>query len=276
VASLKCVYAQVVAYADVLSGKVTVGKTVAVVGAGGIGFDVSEFLTHTPLTGSSGAAHATSGSVSSGAPEGQSVAEFMNTWGVDMTSAKRGGITGPKDFEQPMASEREVFLLQRSKGKPGAGLGKTTGWIHKLTLKKSGVHMWGGVKEYLKVDDAGLHIRLSKPKKGDWPRPLQPELGETEASDGSTRDMVLPVDHVVVCAGQEPLKALQPCLQAAHIPHFLIGGAEAAAELDAKRAMDQGTRLAAALEDAESGAVFNQPVKWEAGVVKQVFKWMGR
>ena len=134
----------------------------------------------------------------------------------------------------------------------------------------------GWKKEYLKVDDAGLHIRLSKPKKGDWPRPLQPELGETEASDGSTRDMVLPVDHVVVCAGQEPLKALQPCLQAAHIPHFLIGGAEAAAELDAKRAMDQGTRLAAALEDAESGAVFNQPVKWEAGVVKQVFKWMGR
>jgi 2,4-dienoyl-CoA reductase (NADPH2) len=263
----------VVAYADVLSGKVAVGQAVAVVGAGGIGFDVSEFLTHAPAPARASEAKAAS---TVGAPAGQSVAAFMAAWGVDMAHGGRGGITGPTAFEQPTPSARDVFLLQRTKGKPGAGLGKTTGWIHKMALKKSGVHMWGGVQEYLKVDDAGLHLRLAKPTGGAWPRALQPERGETEAADGCTRDLVLRVDHVVVCAGQEPLRALQPHLQAANVPHFLIGGAEAATELDAKRAIDQGTRLAAVIETAESGAVFNQPVKWEASAVAQVRKWMGR
>jgi len=134
------------------------------------------------------------------------------------------------DFEGPGAlaapapepSPRQLWLLQRSTGKPGAKLGKTTGWIHRASLKAKGVVTLAGV-EYLGVDDAGLRIRIG---------------GE---------DRLLPVDHVVVCAGQEPLRALQAPLEAAGRKPHLIGGADIAAELDAKRAIAQGTRMAASL-----------------------------
>ena len=143
---------------------------------------------------------------------------WMAEWGVDPTFETRGSLVKP----QPEAPAREVWLLQRSAGKPGARLGKTSGWVHRATLKAKQVKMLGGV-EYLGVNDSGLKIRI----------------------DGS--EQLLPVDHVVVCAGQEPRRELQAELLAAGITAHLIGGADVAAELDAKRAIDQGSRLAAAL-----------------------------
>jgi 2,4-dienoyl-CoA reductase (NADPH2) len=183
----------------VLGGKVLAGRKVAIIGAGGIGFDVAEYLVH----------------------EGESptldTARWMAEWGVAPDFEGSGGLARPA----PEAPAREVWLLQRSPGKPGARLGKTTGWIHRSALKAKGVQALGGV-EYLGVDDEGLRIRV----------------------DG--REQLLPVDHVVVCAGQEPLRALfDPLLAAGRQPH-LIGGADVASELDAKRAIEQGSRLAAA------------------------------
>jgi len=191
----------VMGYLDVLKAKKPVGKRVAVMGAGGIGFDVSEYLVHGKTTPS------------------LDRHQFMKEWGVDLTVATPGGLTGKPEVE-PAA--REVFLLQRKKSKVGAGLGKTTGWIHRTTLKHKNVHMMNMV-EYVKVDDQGLHILLN---------------GEAK---------LLEVDNVIVCAGQEPLRELQADLQAANIPVHLIGGADKAAELDAKRAIKQGTELAAAI-----------------------------
>ncbi|HEY5782892.1 MAG TPA: NADPH-dependent 2,4-dienoyl-CoA reductase [Lysobacter sp.] len=192
---------KVVGYLDVLSGRVVPGRKVAIIGAGGIGFDVAEFLVH--------------------GDDGSSLdaARWRAEWGVDLSyDGNRGGLTPPR----PEPPAREVWLLQRSPGKPGARLGKTTGWIHRATLKAKRVRMLGGV-EYLGVDDEGLHIRV----------------------DGS--DQTLPVDQVVICAGQEPFKPLQSELAASGLPVHVIGGAEVAAELDAKRAISQGTRLAATL-----------------------------
>ena len=142
----------------------------------------------------------------------------MAEWGVDPTFEARGSLVKP----QPEPPAREVWLLQRSPGKPGARLGKTSGWVHRATLKAKQVKMLGGV-EYLGVDDAGLRIKV----------------------DGA--EHLLPVDHVVVCAGQEPRRELQADLMAAGKTPHLIGGADVAAELDAKRAIDQGSRLAARL-----------------------------
>ena len=218
-------------YTDVLRHNVPVGERVAVVGAGGIGFDVSEFLTHDHDVP---------------APS-LDVATFMKEWGVDMTNSVPGGLVTAEDA--PPA--REVFLLQRKKGKLGAGLGKTTGWIHRAALKKKNVNMIDNVK-YVKVDDEGLHI--------------------TRGGKAS----VLPVDHIVVCAGQEPLRPLLEPLRASKVKTFTIGGAEKAGELDAKRAIDQGTRLAANLENAKDGEVFDQPVSFEAGLVATARKWTGR
>ncbi len=193
-------HAKVVNYLDVLLGRVEVGASAAIIGAGGIGFDVGEFLAH------------------DGPSPSLDPQRWMAEWGVDATFEARGALARPA----VEASPRRLWLLQRSAGKPGARLGKTTGWIHRATLKAKGVRMLGGV-EYLGVDDAGLRIRV----------------------DGS--EQLLPVDHVVICAGQEPQRALQAELQAAGIASHLIGGADVAAELDAKRAIDQGSRLAAAL-----------------------------
>jgi 2,4-dienoyl-CoA reductase (NADPH2) len=192
-----------VTYLEVLQGRVIPGKKVAIMGAGGIGFDVAEYLVHDP-------AHSTS----------LSTEEFLAYWGVDASLKARGGVEGMK--RRVHSPRREVHLLQRKQGKPGGGLGKTTGWIHRATLKDAGVKMLGGV-EYLKIDDRGLHMRVEGKEK------------------------VLEVDHVVICAGQEPLRELETGLRASGAEVHRIGGADLAQELDAKRAIDQGTRLAASL-----------------------------
>ena len=191
---------KVVGYVDVLRRRVVPGRRVAIVGAGGIGFDVGEFLVQDAPSPS------------------LDVEAWMREWGVDPRFESAGGLRPP----HATASPRQVWLLQRSPGKPGAKLGKTTGWIHRSTLKHKGVRMIGGV-EYVGVDDEGFHLRIEG----------QPQL--------------LPVDHVVVCAGQEPDRGLLPALQAAGRSVHLVGGADVAAELDAKRAIAQASRLAARL-----------------------------
>ncbi|KES25602.1 MULTISPECIES: NADPH-dependent 2,4-dienoyl-CoA reductase [Pseudomonas] len=194
---------KVISYLDAILERKPVGQKVAVIGAGGIGFDVSEYVTH----------------------DGESTSldrhAFWKEWGIDENLEARGGVAGIQPH--PHAAARQVFLLQRKKSKVGDGLGKTTGWIHRTGLKNKRVQMLNSV-EYLKVDDAGLHIRIAE--------------GEPQ---------VLPVDTVIVCAGQEPLRELHDGLVAAGQKVHLIGGADVAAELDAKRAINQGSRLAAEL-----------------------------
>ena len=189
---------KVLGYLDVLRDEKPVGKTVAVIGAGGIGFDVAEYLAHAGASGSVDAA------------------TFYAEWGVDTAYRGAGGIMAPRVGEPA----RQIHLLQRKDSKVGDKLGKTTGWIHRASLKARRVSMTPGVT-YRKIDDAGLHISV----------------------DG--RERVLAVDNVVLCAGQEPLRELYDELQAAGCVVHLIGGADVAAELDAKRAIDQGVRLAA-------------------------------
>jgi 2,4-dienoyl-CoA reductase (NADPH2) len=195
-------HAKVLSYVDVLRGA-EVGRRVAIVGAGGIGFDVAEYLSHD-------GGHASS----------LDVEAFAAEWGIDLTLSQRGGLV--QTHGQAASSPREIWLLQRKPGRPGANLGKTTGWIHRTQLRRRGVQMIGGVA-YERVDDAGFHVTI----------------------DGAPR--VLPVDHVVVCAGQEPLRELAEPLRLRGIETHLIGGADVAAELDAKRAIDQGARVAAQL-----------------------------
>jgi 2,4-dienoyl-CoA reductase (NADPH2) len=197
----------VLSYIDVLLHNKPVGKRVAVIGAGGIGFDVSEFLVHDHIPGQPD-------------PDQPRREDFFRQWGVDMDLATRGGVEGQQpDFNPPA---REIYLLQRKTSKPGAGLGKTTGWIHRTTLKNMGVEMLAGVS-YERIDDQGLHVRID-----DKPRCLE-------------------VDNIVICAGQLPQRELVEALKQVGIEPHLIGGADVAAELDAKRAIDQGTRLAARL-----------------------------
>lgn len=191
---------KVLSYLDVMAGT-EVGQRVAVIGAGGIGFDISEYLIH------------------QGEATSQNIPAFMQQWGVDMSMTARGGVENISQDFVPAA--REVFLLQRKKSKVGAGLGKTTGWIHRTDLLKKGVKMLNNC-EYLKIDDQGLHLNVA---------------GEAQ---------LLEVDNVIICAGQEPQRALQAQLPESVQVH-LIGGADVAAELDAKRAINQGTRLAAEL-----------------------------
>ncbi|MGA4996898.1 FAD-dependent oxidoreductase [Streptomyces arboris] len=190
----------VVSYLDVLRDGAPVGDRVAIVGAGGIGFDVAEFLTD-------------GGDAASLDPE-----TFFRQWGVDTAYEERGGLRAPERPKTP----RTVHLVQRKTTKVGAGLGKTTGWIHRTELRHRGVEMIAGAS-YDLIDDEGLHLTV----------------------DGERR--VLAVDTVVLCAGQEPRRELYEELRAAGGPVHLIGGADVAAELDAKRAIRQGTELAAAL-----------------------------
>jgi len=189
----------VVGYLDVLRDKCAVGKTVALIGAGGIGFDVAEYLLH------------------EGTSPSLDPAKFFAEWGVDTGYATRGGLQAAHIAPSP----RKVYLLQRKSSKVGDGLGKTTGWIHRTSLKNRDVEMVNNVT-YRKVDDAGLHITV-----GD-------------------KDMTIPADTVVVCAGQDPQRELQSALESAGCVVHLIGGADKAAELDAKRAIKQGTELALA------------------------------
>jgi len=194
---------QVLSYVDVLLHRKPVGKRVAVIGAGGIGFDVSEFL------------------VEEGHSPALDPAAWMKEWGVTDPATARGGVAEPA----PAPPAREVFLLQRKSSGVGKTLGKTTGWVHRATLKMKRVQMIPGVN-YERIDDAGLFISFGE-KRQD-PRHLD-------------------VDHIVLCAGQEPLRELADLLAAQGVRHHLIGGADVAAELDAKRAIDQGSRLAATL-----------------------------
>ena len=191
----------VVSYIDVLLGRREIGRRVAIIGAGGIGFDVATFLAH-------------------GEEGDDAVAGYNEEWGVDGEMSVRGGVEGVAP--QPTSSGREIWLLQRKPGKPGRGLGKTTGWAHRLGLQRRGVKMLPGVR-YLGVEPGGLRIEV----------------------DGAER--LLAVDNVVLCAGQEPLNHLARELADSGVPVSLVGGAHEAAELDAKRAIDQATRLAAAL-----------------------------
>ena len=186
---------KVLSYVDVLRHKVPVGASVAIIGAGGIGFDTAEYLSHGASSPST------------------DIPTFMAQWGIDMTFTARGGVEGMQAIPEP--SPREIFLLQRKSTKIGAGLGKTTGWAHRTGLMMKGVHLLNGVS-YDNIDDAGLHITRND---------------ETQ---------VLAVDHVIICAGQEPNQQLVDGLT---VPYHLIGGADVAAELDAKRAIDQALRL---------------------------------
>jgi 2,4-dienoyl-CoA reductase (NADPH2) len=189
-------------YIDVLKHKKAVGKRVAVIGAGGIGFDVSEYLTH------------------EGESTSLNIDAWLKEWGIDKTFNSRSGIEGVKPDFHP--SPREVFMFKRSEGKFGGNLGKTTGWIHRSTLKKKGVQFIGGVS-YTKIDDRGLHYTQNEEAK------------------------ILEVDTIVICAGQIPFKELyQPLLDAGKNVN-VVGGADFASELDAKRAIDQGSRVAAEL-----------------------------
>ncbi|MGW3911737.1 FAD-dependent oxidoreductase [Streptomyces sp. NPDC005070] len=190
----------VVGYLDVLRDGAPVGDRVAILGAGGIGFDVAEFLTD------------------SGDKASEDPATYFRSWGVDMDYRTPGGLGAP---ERP-APPRTVHLLQRKASKVGAGLGKTTGWIHRTELKHRGVTMVPGAR-YDRIDDAGLHVTV----------------------DGHSQ--VLEVDTIVLCTGQEPRRDLYEALRATGRGVHLIGGADVAAELDAKRAIKQGTELAAAL-----------------------------
>jgi 2,4-dienoyl-CoA reductase (NADPH2) len=193
---------KVVNYVQVLTGNQELATRIAIIGAGGIGFDVAVFATHT------------------GRSSSLDLKSFLLEWGIDPAYQQPGGLEqgGPR----PEASNREVFLLQRKETKIGKDLGKTTGWIHRAALKARGVAMLNGVR-YDKIDDRGLHITRKGQKR------------------------VLEVDTVVVCAGQEPCRTLYEALRPSHRSVHLIGGAERAVELDAKRAIDQGCRLAAGL-----------------------------
>jgi 2,4-dienoyl-CoA reductase (NADPH2) len=195
----------VLSYIDVLRGKVPVGKRVAIVGAGGIGFDVAEYLS----TG--------------GHSSTLDLQEWLEEWGVVDPSENRGGIS--PDGPQVPTPEREITLLQRSAGKPGARLGKTTGWIHRASLKMRQVRMMNDI-HYERIEDRGLLITHGKDRSDPvW----------------------LEVDNIILCAGQVPLRNLADPLRAAGIATHIIGGADEASELDAKRAINQGCRLAAAL-----------------------------
>ena len=195
----------VVSYIDILNGTVTAGQRVAVIGAGGIGFDVSEHLVH------------------DGDSTTTNLPEWMKEWGVTDPADHRSGLA-PKG-PQPHAPAREVTMLQRKTTKVGKGLGKTTGWIHRAPLTMKNVQMIAGVN-YEKIDAEGLHISFGEARE---------------------KPQVIAADTIVLCAGQLSDRSLADALEVKGIPCHVIGGADVAAELDAKRAIDQGTRLAAAL-----------------------------
>jgi 2,4-dienoyl-CoA reductase (NADPH2) len=192
----------VLSYLDVLRDKAPVGRRVAIIGAGGIGFDVAGYLLHDP-------AH----------PRPLPLQAWTSEWGVDLEVAAAGGLKPPA----PALPARSVWLMQRKSTRPGAGLGKTSGWVHRASLARNGVTMMAGVR-YERIDDAGLHITVGEERR------------------------LIEVDNVVICAGQESLDELMPAARAAGGPVFhKIGGAALATELDAKRAIREGAELAARL-----------------------------
>ncbi|OAJ34905.1 FAD-dependent oxidoreductase [Piscirickettsia salmonis] len=192
---------KVLSYLDVLKHKVVVGQSVAILGAGGIGFDTAEYLLH---------------------DQSLTVDEFYQEWGIDITMRHRGGVLPDHKKVTKPGIAREIYLLQRKTSKMGAGLGKTTGWIHRQQLKHHKVQMLSGVS-YHNIDDQGLHITYHG------------------------QEQVLAVDHVITCTGQTPCRELYDVLKKMAIPVHLVGGADVAVELDAKRAINQACRLAATL-----------------------------
>ena len=199
--------AKVLSYLDVFNGA-EVGQKVAIIGAGGIGFDVAEFITQ------------------AGRSTSLDIAAFMQEWGVDMSMQSRGGVEGIN--AKHITSSKEIWLLQRKASKVGAGLGKTTGWIHRTGLKYKGINMLSSCS-YEKIDERGLHVKVGDEKQ------------------------LLEVDSIIICAGQDPRRELADALIQSESANFsqenvhCIGGADVATELDAKRAINQGTRLALAL-----------------------------
>jgi 2,4-dienoyl-CoA reductase (NADPH2) len=193
----------VLTYAEAITGAKPIGPTVAVIGAGGIGFDVSEFL------------------VTDRSPT-LDLTRWRAEWGATDRSDARGALTTPS----PAPPAREIYLLQRTKGPQGKRLGKTSGWVHRASLKAKGVHQLCGMN-YERITDEGLYISFG--------------------SFGAGRRRLLAVDNVVVCAGQEPVRDLEHALRVAGVDPHIIGGAALATELDAKRAIKQGTELAARL-----------------------------
>lgn len=188
----------VMSYTDLLTGSREAGKRVAIIGAGGIGFDVAAFLSNEKEE----------------RPDGNTQA-FLKEWGIDISGQTPGALTQPA----PTPSPRTIFLCQRSTGKPGGNLGKTTGWIHRQHIRMKGVETLSGVR-YTRIDDQGLHLVVG----------------------GKAR--VLEVDNIVICAGQQPLRDLLEPAKSAGKKVYLIGGASEARELDARRAIDEGARLA--------------------------------
>ncbi len=195
----------VVNYIDVLRDKVHVGENVAIIGAGGIGFDVAEFLVHEGISPT------------------VSLPDWMREWGVTDPEEHRSGLA--PDGPQPDAPARQVTLLQRKAEKPGKRLGKTTGWIHRAALAMKNVKMIGGVN-YERIDGSGIHVTFGEARE---------------------RPTLIEADTIVLCAGQLPDRSLADALEARGVTCHVIGGADVAAELDAKRAINQGTRLAAAM-----------------------------
>ena len=191
-----------IGYIDALTGAKAVGKKVAIIGAGGIGFDVADFISH------------------DGPSAALDIEVFANEWGIDFKNHPRGGVTGVEP--KTACADREVFLLQRKDTAVGKGLGKTTGWTHRLSLARRGVKMLNNIT-YRKIDDAGLHILQDG----------QPDL--------------LAVDTVIICAGQKSHRPLYDALHNKQTPMELIGGAYEAAELDAKTAINQASHLAATI-----------------------------
>jgi 2,4-dienoyl-CoA reductase (NADPH2) len=192
---------KVLNYIEVLKDKKPVGKKVAIIGAGGIGFDVAEYLTHSPK-------------------KETPLKSFLKEWGIDENNEVRGGIEGIKPQIEP--SPREITMMQRKKSKIGASLGKTTGWIHRLSLKSKKVRMLNAV-QYNKIDDKGLHITRNG------------------------KDELIEADNVIICAGQYSVSELYEPLKSQGVNVHIIGGAFEAGELDAKRAIEQGSKLAAEL-----------------------------
>ncbi|WP_275097566.1 NADPH-dependent 2,4-dienoyl-CoA reductase [Sedimenticola hydrogenitrophicus] len=195
---------KVLSYIEVLRERKPVGERVAIVGAGGIGFDVAEYLTHAETA----------------TPPEEAVDAFLGEWGIDKSLSARGGVAGVQ--REAMVPGRKIYLLQRKASKPGAGLGKTTGWIHRATLKHRQVELWAGV-QYERIDDQGLHLLVDD------------------------RLRLLEVDNVIICAGQESRTGLYEALREQGVSAHLIGGAKLAGELDAKRAIRDGAELAAVL-----------------------------
>lgn len=196
-------HAKVRNYSQAIQAPQALGERVAIIGAGGIGFDVAELLSEPA------ASHAASG------PDLQA---YLDEWGIDRCTSSPGGLKPAR----PQTAAREVWLLQRSTGTPGKRLAKTTGWIRRTRLKRRGVQFHAGV-EYLRIDDAGLHVRITG------------------------QEMCLNADHVVLCAGQDSVRELAEPLRAEGVPLSVIGGADLATEIDARRAIEQGTQLGLAL-----------------------------